>query len=747
MQHPLLRLSFRFALVLVAFSFMAGLASPHMARAHDGHPGTPELALEPTTEPTPDLVVSASPGGENQVYMPVIIVMGEYIEPELTETPTPDAPAQNAHEVDDYTLAEEARKRNDPPFQAEPKDIKAAEAPGDLITLGEWAAPVTWPFVYATAAYLPDGRIVGWGGNNPTSFNGGTSTYAAIWDPATGQFTSKNKSDHSMFCAIPTMLEDGRVLVAGGDGTRERTSIFDFKTSDWTRVENMSTGRWYGGSALLPSGKVFMAAGDPGGRYPEVWTSGSGWSLLTGADIQGPILSQTAYQHTWLPYFHVAPDGRIFHSGPTTVTNWINPTGNGSITPAGINNTWYPKYSAGIMYDEGKILVTGGMQGPYTQAATNQAKIFTVNNGTAQQTATTNMNSPRKFHNGVVLPTGEVMMIGGNTVGTEFSDSGTILPAEIWNPTTQAWRTVASISVPRNYHSVALLMADGRVFSGGGGLCNCAADHPNHQIYSPGYLFNPDGTLATRPAISAAPNLAQAGTNIAVQASAGVQRFTMVRIAAVTHNLNSDTRFLNVPFTGNGSNGASYQLNLHSNINVLLPGYWMLFALDAQGVPSIAKVIQIVTTSEPRITNPGNQSSLVGDNVSLAIAAADPNGNPMTFSASGLPPGLALNLSTGVIAGAPTTPGIYPVTLSVSDGSNTVNIAFSWSVYRPRPAATQISLRAPRRHLRSQWQPVGLCRRGECAGRSRGHPEPQRLDRHHRQPGDHRRVRSGQQRH
>ncbi|MEZ4621594.1 MAG: kelch repeat-containing protein [Caldilineaceae bacterium] len=117
-----------------------------------------------------------------------------------------------------------------------------------------------------------------------------------------------------------------------------------------------------------------------------------------------------------------------------------------------------------------------------------------------------------------------MLIVGGNTSGTEFSDQGTILTPEIWNPTTRAWRSVADLSVPRNYHSVALLMTDGRVWSGGGGLCNCAADHPDHQVYSPPYLFNADGTLATRPVIAAAPDVVTFGRTVNVQATAGAAK-------------------------------------------------------------------------------------------------------------------------------------------------------------------------------------------------------------------------------
>jgi hypothetical protein len=81
--------------------------------------------------------------------------------------------------------------------------------------------------------------------------------------------------------------------------------------------------------------------------------------------------------------------------------------------------------------------------------------------------------------------------------------------AEIWNPVTETWSNDAALAVPRTYHSAAVLLPDGRVFVGGGGLCGdrdfCVSgsvNHPDAQIYSPRYLFNADGTAAARPTCS-----------------------------------------------------------------------------------------------------------------------------------------------------------------------------------------------------------------------------------------------------
>lgn len=594
------------------------------------------------------------------------------------------------HLAYDKLLAEKAR--NYPGFVT-PSDLVYAKTQQQLSQLGLWSGVTTWPFAFATVANLPDGRLLAWGGNNLRFFNGGFNTYAAIWNPANNQITSVNHNDHSMFCAIPTMLEDGRVFVNGGDGTRERVSIFDWRTNVWVRAEDMNRGRWYPGSVALPNGKVFTALGEPGDVYPEIWTPGQGWTVLNGANLQAPILDFPGYNHNWLPYFYLAPNGNIFHSGPTPRMNWINPNGSGSIAYAGINNSWYPKYSGTVMYDKGKILVTGGQLGQTDFTVTNQAQVIDVNGAQATRTPVAAMAYARKFHNALVLPTGEVLVVGGTTVGTEFDDSGTVLAPEIWNPDTGVWRTVADISVPRNYHSVATLLTDGRVWSGGGGLCDCEADHPDHQVFTPPYLYTTSGTLAVRPAITTAPAQAVAGQTISVQASASLTKFSLIKMAGLTHNLNSDLRYLSVPFTSPAS--GQYQLTLESNRNVLTPGYWMLFALNSAGVPSVAKVIQVVTALGPVVTTPVVQNSTLNTAVNLPINATSPMGAALTYSANGLPPNTSINAQTGVITGTVTQTGTFRPTVTVSDGSASSQVSFDWFVRRPNlaqgKAATQSS--------------------------------------------------------
>ncbi|NOT62594.1 MAG: DUF1929 domain-containing protein, partial [Acidobacteria bacterium] len=198
-------------------------------------------------------------------------------------------------------------------------------------------------------------------------------------------------------------------------------------------------------------------------------------------------------------------------------------------------------------------------------------------------------------------------------------------------------------------------------------------------LHTPPYLYNATGTLAARPSITNAPSAVSAGQSISVTASTGVTKFSLIKMSGLTHTLNSDLHYVRVPFTG-GANG-QYQLALHHNINVLTPGYWMLFAVNGAGVPSVAKVIQVSTSTRPTVAMVGNQSNVIGETANLAIAANDPTGETLTYSATGLPSGLTINSATGIISGTFNTAATVTVTVTVRDASNeTATTSFVWTV-------------------------------------------------------------------
>ena len=566
--------------------------------------------------------------------------------------------------------------------------VAAAVAPTDRNRLGDWSGVIAWtPHIPVSAATLPDGRVLTFASNQRTTFPSGPEfTYAATWNPTTGQFVEFNHPSHDMFCGALVMLPDGRVLVNGGRNTTVRSSIFDWRNNTWTRTPDMNDPRWYNTSVALPNGRVWTVSGSGGSGTAERWDQASGWSRLTGINWN-LVTSEPGYITIWHPFLLLAPDGRLIHFGPTDTMHWVLPDGSGAMSNTGttVPGSHYPKEGAWVMYDEGRILVAGGganttanSSDNTTGTSTTLAYTVDIRTGTPVVTLAESLTFPRQFANVVVLPNGEVMVMGGNTSGLKFNDTGSILTPEIWNPVTGEWRNGADASVPRNYHSLALLLPDGRVMSGGGGLGGNSADHRDAQLYTPPTLFNPDGSLADRPVITTAPAAIGVGTRFSVAATAGIEKFSFIKMSAITHSVNTDLRFLWLPFSE--VSPGNYEITAHSSINVMTPGYWMLFGLDAAGAHSVAKIILVDATTAVDVITPGNQTSYVGQNVSLQMIGSGPVGSVLSWSASSLPAGLSINAASGLITGVPSQVGNASVRVTLSNGSSTDFVDFTWAI-------------------------------------------------------------------
>ena len=582
-----------------------------------------------------------------------------------------------SHAKEDAYWAELAK---DYPAFTPSRRHRYAKRPEDAKKEGRWSDVIDWPHVAVSASNLPDGRVVTWSSNKKTSFPQGTEfTYASTWNPITNRFIEVNNSYQDLFAAHLSLLEDGRLFVSGGNNHVKTSSVFDFKNNAWTRLDDMNRGRWYPTNVSLPSGEIFSALGSSGGRYPEVWNEKTGWKVLTGVDLAGPILRyKNYYEREWWPLLHVAPLGYVFHSGPTPLMHNISTKNLGNILQVGTENRdWYPKHGTTVMYDEGKLLVAGGAISGLNKQSSNKSMLIDINSTIPKVTSIDSMKYPRKFHNGVMLPTGEVLVVGGNKSGIKFADKDSVLPIEIWNPQTKKWREGAEISVPRNYHSIALLMPDGRVLSAGGGLCNCIADHMNAQMYSPGYLFKSDGSLADRPRITVAPKSIKNGQQFTLQSDADIKKFSLIKMSATTHGVNSGLRYLAPAFKSLGH--GQYRLTAHANRNILTPGYWMLFAINQKGVPSSAKIIHVALQDALAIEQPDAQAHLLGSQVSLKITVNHASNGQ--FSADNLPQGLVIDTQTGLISGVANKGGLYRSTIKYSLAGEQSEILLMWNIY------------------------------------------------------------------
>jgi len=159
---------------------------------------------------------------------------------------------------------------------------------------------------------------------------------------------------------------------------------------------------------------------------------------------------------------------------------------------------------------------------------------------------------------------------------------------------------VASPARPRMYHSVSLLMPDGRVLSAGGGRLAPAPDQLNMQMYSPGYLFK-----GPRPVIGDLPaEITHHSTmDLVSPQAADIAKVTLVDLASVTHAADWNQRFVDLPFTRDGD---TLTVDTPASASIAPENYYMVFAVDSNGVPSTAKIVKLGGTPDadaPAITD------------------------------------------------------------------------------------------------------------------------------------------------
>ena len=475
--------------------------------------------------------------------------------------------------------------------------------------LGQWGITIDFPIVLAASALLDNGKILTWSSYYVDKTNGlNNSTITATYDPAAGVVSQRTivNTGHNMFCPGISINTAGSVVVTGGVGS-SKTSLYDPMVDVWTKGPPLNQARGYHATTMLSDKRIFVIGGSysggVGNKNGEVLdAAGTFWTALPGCEVK-PMLTADAAgtfradNHGWLFGWK---QGWVFQAGPSKAMNWYNPNGNngnGSVVAAGMRGTDSDAMNGNaVMYDavNGFILTIGGSPNyQNSQATTNANVIMLSSSGTAPTvTVTGSMNFARSFANAVVLPNGKVFVTGGQSYPVPFSDNTSIYPAELWDPATNIFTVLPAISIPRNYHSVALLLPDATVFNGGGGLCgNCATNHFDAQIYSPAYLFNGDGTAATRPIImSATPTNIASGATITITTDVNISGFSLIRFGSSTHTVDTDQRRIVLTPTGTFPN---YTVQVPSDTGIALPGYWMLFALNDNGVPSKATSVNV----------------------------------------------------------------------------------------------------------------------------------------------------------
>ncbi|SCY11334.1 Multicopper oxidase with three cupredoxin domains (includes cell division protein FtsP and spore coat protein CotA) [Nitrosospira sp. Nl5] len=431
---------------------------------------------------------------------------------------------------------------------------------------------------------------------------------ARIWDPATKQIMpGVIPLPEDFFCSGHIFMADGRLLVVGGDTngaghTNNRCFIFtpdpvNPDSGTFAPAASMAHARWYPTALSLNDGRILaFSGGHPIAAEVEVFDGGT-WTPVSGANRSFDEL---------YPGMHLLPSGEIFY----TRAGWAGATGTQTayLTMTGAASGSWTDYGQQQFYDrqEGMSLLMidttvspehtrlyvfgGGVSGPPTARNNATGEVIEFSGGIAGSAwaRIADMNFGRTNVNAVVLPTGKILIVGGHSNGQKWSPTP-VLETETYDPATDTWTPGAPLNFPRQYHSVCILLPDGRILAAGGVAPGTAdADQHSVELYSPGYL-----SLGARPAISNAPSAVAYANSFTIDTpqAADINAIVLIAPISVTHHTDAGQRYIKLPI--DSRTATAVETTAPANGNIAPPGFYMLFVVDNQGVPSEARFVEI----------------------------------------------------------------------------------------------------------------------------------------------------------
>ncbi|MGW7383224.1 galactose oxidase-like domain-containing protein [Streptomyces sp. NPDC054794] len=488
----------------------------------------------------------------------------------------------------------------------------------DQCANGSWSVqPTQNPVRSMHSVVLNNGKVllIAGSGNSEENFNAGTFT-SAVYNPATGTYKVV-PTPKDMFCAGHIQLQDGRVLVMSGnkaypvpgghgyEGFKD-SYVFDPKTETYSKTNDLNDGHWYPSATELGNGDVISFGGlredSSGSVTAEYWSDkDQQWQPLWK-------VNQTWSFWGLYPSMILMQDGRLFYSGSHVFGNNIPGTGSAvydynanTVTQVpGLQKKDERDQSASVLLppaQDQRVLTLGGgnidsnpdgnrltdlidlkqANPAYTAGPLLPQGTVDLGNGKVPETGA----QGKMYVSAVLLPDGKVLETGGGL----HNRANPVYESSLYDPDGNTFDPVAADPEARGYHSSAFLLPDGRVMATGDNPGNGSWNH-NVSIYTPPYLYK-----GSRPTITSVINQEwKYGDTQRITVDRPIAKAELIRPAAVTHSSDPNQRFVDLPLSVDGNN---VDLNVTSNPNLAPPGWYMLFAVDANGVPSVAKWVHL----------------------------------------------------------------------------------------------------------------------------------------------------------
>jgi WD40 repeat protein len=310
-----------------------------------------------------------------------------------------------------------------------------------------------------TATLLPDGKVLVAGGFRQEGTSEIPIASAETYDPQTNTFNQIGNMNEARSGHTATLLPNGLVLIAGGwgqDGRTSTTELYDPKTGNFRYAANMASPRASMTSTLLKNGQVLIAGGDSARNTPQLIAEI--YDPATNTFTQSGSLNNGRSAHTAT----LLLDGNVlliggrpsYDSAQVLASAGIYDPTTRKFTYTGDMNMVRYKHAA-VLLPDGNVLVVGGSDQDDWDGKYNSAEIYDANTGRFTQIADMNSERFKLADAAVPLGNGDVLIGGGSR------------QIEIFDFRNQ--RFISSVKIDDDYYfSVLTLLRDGRVLITGG---------------------------------------------------------------------------------------------------------------------------------------------------------------------------------------------------------------------------------------------------------------------------------------